>query len=94
MADIVEDFIPVSGTSDVLDTTLVTHEDGTEAHREGVFIGDPAVAAARVSVHKPVNSDKYSIGTEDKRLDSVIDLLGDLVAEQKITNILLEGLNQ
>ena len=35
-----------------------------------------------------------TLTTEDPRLDSVIDLLSDLIDEQRITNILLEGLNQ
>ena len=47
---VTEGTIDVSGTNDKLDTTIVTQDDGTQAHREGVFIGDPEVNGARAII--------------------------------------------
>lgn len=44
------DTVPVSGTTALLDTVLVQQEDGVQAHREGVFVGDPEYAARRQKV--------------------------------------------
>lgn len=85
MGDPIEDFIPVSGTDDVLDTTLVTQEDGTKAHREGVFIGDPAEAAARAAVAKN-SAAAYALTVSDRRLEFIQEALENILTELKITN--------
>ena len=90
----VESNIPVGGTDKLLDTTQVTQDTGRITEREVVVLADPTDNDARLSVQKPDNRANYHIGTEDPRLDSVIDLLSDLLEEQKMTNLLLEGLTQ
>jgi len=72
MADPTEGTLAVGDTSDKLDTTVVTHEDGTEAHREGVFVGDPATAAARAAVNKDALTSDYGVVARDPQIEDVI----------------------
>lgn len=50
MAGVVEGFLEVKDTDEVLDTTVIEQLDGTEAHREAVVIADPETTAARQKV--------------------------------------------
>lgn len=70
-SDPVESTLPVGDTGRLLDTTLVTHKDGTEADREGVFVGDPTDAQARQAVVKDLDGDGYSAAVYSRRLDDI-----------------------
>lgn len=91
---VTEGNIAVGGTDKLLDTTEVVQDSGRVTHREAVVLTDPENNDARVSVELADNREKYHLNTQDPRLDSVIDLLSDLLEQQKLTNILLEGILQ
>lgn len=63
---ITEGHIPVPGTGTNLDTTVITQTDsGVDAHREGVFIADPAIEDHRANVVQ-VGAAEYALHTTNK----------------------------
>ena len=82
------------GTSDVqLDTTIVTQSTDAGsalAHREGVFIGDPAKAKARAEVGGIPGEDAYAMGVSDHRLQILESYLESMLTELRIINLHLQ----
>jgi hypothetical protein len=90
---VVESFVEVGGTDAVLDTTLVTQEDGTEADREGVFIGDPETTAARAKVkNEPISSDDYALAVRQPANANARthEILDNILLEMKLLNARFE----
>ena len=79
----------------VLDTTVVEQVDGSLAHREGVFIGDPEITAARVKVvgAEPSGNDFGAVVRDPAAAASTALLLSILAELRVIAGLLQEGLN-
>ena len=89
-----EAFLPVGVTTEKLDTTKVTQKDGTVVHREAVFLASPSVNDGRIEP-EPFNigSGKlFSLPTTGVELRSLVDLMGRLLDEQRLTNLHLSRL--
>ncbi len=87
----VEGKIPVGETGKILDTTIVTQDDGTETHREVVVNGDPDDNSARANVRKIENGDDYASLTMDRQLIFVSQPIKELVNIQRGMLKLLEA---
>ncbi len=86
MAEVTEGTLPVGNTGEKLDTTVITQDDGTEAHREGVFIGDPVEAAARVAVSLQGLNTNYGVTTVDPRAGDILRVMGSVLTELRLMN--------
>lgn len=91
---VTEGHIDVGTTSVQLDTTLVTQstslEGGSRAvHREAVFLGDPVIAGARAHLEPFLlgATTRYASPVTGVELRSLLDLIGQLLDEQRLTNI-------
>lgn len=86
--------IPVGDTGKDLDTTIVVQTDGGDVHREAIVIASPTVLGARIEPEK-FNVGlgiKYSLPTTGVELRSLVDLIGQLIEEQRLTNLHLSRL--
>ena len=72
----------------------VTYASGTTGFVQGVTLVDTSNPDASVGVVAAENRDGYYVNTQDPRLDSVLDLLNELLTEQRLTNNLLRGVLQ
>ncbi len=80
------------GTSDEsLSTTKIKQTDGETAHREEVVIADPEVLAARQNVSPwPFSFRvKYAAEVTGPEIRVLVDLIGELLQEQRLTNLYL-----
>jgi hypothetical protein len=84
--------LQVGISTEFLDTTIVEQSDGSEAHREGVFIGDPETTAARAAVNKGALTTDYGGVTRDPLMVDLVMGVNAMVAEQRRTNRLLEAI--
>ncbi len=84
-----EAFLPVGVTTEKLDTTKITQTDGTIAHREAVFLASPMTNDARIEPEPfDVGRGKlFSLPTTGVELRSLVDLIGQLLNEQRLTNL-------
>jgi len=79
-----ESFLKVGGTVDLLDTTKVEQDDGTETHREVVVIGDPEDNEARLDIKKtPLGSD-HKLPVGDPTNEDILDALHALIEETRM----------
>ena len=83
-----EGTLPVGPTDKLLDTTIVEQEDGTQVHREGVFIGDPGTAARRVNVLEIFPAlglmHTHAMATTDQALVITNELLAEMIGELRL----------
>ncbi len=86
MAEVTEGTLPVGNTGEKLDTTVITQDDGTEAHREAIFIADPADFAARAVVALQALSTNYALTTADPKTEDVVLALESVITELKMVN--------
>ena len=92
---VTEGALGVGETTSFLDTTIVTQDDGTLAHREGVFLGDPEHADRRLLVKPVPSADDNRIGTHDaETYNSLLNVNREIRDELKMIRIFLEGIAQ
>ena len=91
---VTEGHIDVGTTSVQLDTTLVTQSTSLEGasrtvHREAVFLGDPVLASARVHLEPFLvgATTRYASPITGVELRSLVDLIGQLLDEQRLANL-------
>jgi len=83
-----EGALPVGTTEEVLDTVVVEQEDGTDAHREMVSVGDPETTEARARVSSTEeNATRYALQVQDDKMDDLISMMGVVVEQLKIMNL-------
>ncbi len=84
-----EAFLPVGATQEKLDTTKIEQTDGTVVHREAIFLASPTVFGARIEPEQ-FNIGlgvKYAVPTTGVELRSLVDVMGQLLEEQRLTNL-------
>ena len=80
-----ESFLPVGTSLKNLDTTVITQSDGsTEAHREAVFLADPANNEARLGV--TLKDGVYTIAVQNTDTRRLVSLTEELIKKQDLTN--------
>ena len=89
-----ESSLPVAPTDQLLDTTEITQADGTKAHREGIFVGDPIEASQRVQLqaYQFANKTRYAAAVTSFELRNLCNLMSVLITEQRLTNTFLSRL--
>lgn len=89
-----EAFLPVGTTTEKLDTTKIIQTDGTVAHREAVFLASPEVNGARIEPEPfDVGLGKlFALPTTGVELRTLVDVMGQLLDEQRLTNLHLSRL--
>lgn len=79
--------LKVGVTDKFLDTTIVEQAGGAEAHREGVFVGDPETTGARAAVAASINRADFALATRDVGLVDVIVMLRAIHAEMRMVRV-------
>lgn len=91
---VTEGKISAGGTGKDLDTTIVTQTDDSKVHREAIFLASPSVFGARIEP-EPFNvgrGELFSLPTTGVELRSLVDLMGQLIDVNRLTNLYLSRL--
>ena len=89
-----ESTLPVGTTDKLLDTTEITQEDGTKAHREAVFIADPIYSDRRVQLgaFNFGRETRYAASVTGMELKLLCEGMERLIEGQRLSNLLLNRL--
>ncbi len=81
-----EAFLKVGGTTDLLDTTTVTQDDGTVTHREAVILADPDDNRGRVNLKKRIpqfagddDRQMWALPVSDDQITKAVDTLESIL---------------
>lgn len=93
--------LPVGTTDKLLDTTEITQEDGTKAHREAVFIADPVDTRRRANVVRTRRSllktdvrNTYAVATADAQARRTASTLEAILDQLQVMNMHLESMSE
>lgn len=90
---VTEGTLPVGGTPDFLDTTIVTNSTDVDVHREAVVITDPETLSGRANVKIESDVRDAGLGVHDTGLYTVVEVMREVLSELRVMNFHLSLIN-